>query len=82
MLKKLAIGGTLAAFAVAGIGAPAMAATPWPQDQDLNTSTQSGNVVVCGNSTIGDIFIGLLTLAPVTVSKKDPVDCSIRVYQN
>ncbi|RBQ16451.1 hypothetical protein DP939_29435 [Spongiactinospora rosea] len=81
MLKKLAIGGMLTAFAVSGVAAPAVAAAPWPGDE-TNTAQQSGNVIVCGNSAIGDIIVTLLNLAPVSVATKKPVDCSVRVYQN
>ena len=83
MLKKLALGGAVVAtFAGMGFATPAQAETPYPRDNNVNVGSQSGNVIVCGNSAIGDIFVGLLNLAPVTLADRRPVDCSVRSYQN
>ncbi|RBQ16450.1 hypothetical protein DP939_29430 [Spongiactinospora rosea] len=82
MLKKLALGGTMiAAFAGVGLAAPAHAATPWPGGE-TNASQQNGNTITCGNSAIGDVFVNLLNLTPVTLADRKPVDCGIRVTQN
>ncbi|MDF5751462.1 hypothetical protein [Spongiactinospora sp. TRM90649] len=80
MLKKLAFSGAvLAAFAGVGLAAPAHA-TVGPDEN--NVAQQSGNVIVCGNSAIGDITIPLIPLSPVTINSQKPVDCSVRAYQN
>ena len=82
MLKKLALGGAVVAtFAGIGFATPAQAATPYPKDNNVNVSSQSGNVVVCGNKAIGDITIPILNLSPVTSADREPVDCSIRNTQ-
>ena len=81
MLKKLVLTGIAAtAFAGLGVAAPAQAA-PW-NENEFNVSEQSGNVIVCGNSAIGDILIPLIPLQPVTTADRDTVDCGVRVQQD
>ncbi|MCG5217194.1 hypothetical protein [Streptosporangium sp. KLBMP 9127] len=83
MLKKLALGGAvIVAAAGLGLATPAQAETPYPRDNNVNVASQNGNVIVCGNSAIGDIVVTLISLAPVTVADRQPVDCSVRSYQN
>ncbi|MEU7897180.1 hypothetical protein AB0B45_30490 [Nonomuraea sp. NPDC049152] len=81
MLKRLAFGGALfAALAGVAFASPAQAETPRPNDS--NTAKAHGNVIVCGNSAVGDIIAVVGALAPVSFVKQQPVDCSIRVLQN
>ncbi|GLW05579.1 hypothetical protein Misp01_07090 [Microtetraspora sp. NBRC 13810] len=83
MLKKLALGGAvLTAWAGLGLATPAQADAPWPKPGGDNVAAQANNVVVCGNKAIGDISIPLIPLQPVTFNNTQPVDCSIRAYQN
>ncbi|SDQ84630.1 hypothetical protein [Thermostaphylospora chromogena] len=79
MLKKLVLAGVAAAF-TGMVAAPAQAA-PW-NENEFNVSEQSGNVIVCGNSAIGDILIPLIPLQPVTTADRDTVDCGVRVQQD
>lgn len=84
MIKKLfAIGALAAGFAGLGLATPAQA-SPWPVNtNEYNIASQNDNLAVCGNRAIDDIIVGLLPIAsPITASDKEPVDCSVRAYQN
>ncbi|RBQ16449.1 hypothetical protein DP939_29425 [Spongiactinospora rosea] len=79
MLKKFIVGSAVVAgFAALGLSTPAYAGEGW----ESNAAEQSGNVNVCGNRTIGDIFIPIIPLGPVTNSNNESTDCSFRVHQN
>jgi hypothetical protein len=85
MLKKLVLGGAvLAAFAGVSLATPAQAASvaPWPNENKVNVSEQSGNVVVCGNRGIGDISLLVVPVSPVTFVDRENVDCGFRAYQD
>ncbi|MDF5751465.1 hypothetical protein [Spongiactinospora sp. TRM90649] len=79
MLKKFIVSGAV----VAGFAALSLAAPAYASDEyDNDVATQSGNTIVCGNRTIGDISVPILNLAPVTFSNNEATDCSIRTNQN
>ncbi|MEV5413851.1 hypothetical protein AB0K60_34110 [Thermopolyspora sp. NPDC052614] len=80
MLKKFLAVGAVAGIAGFGLATPAQAG-PWPPSH-INTSSQNDNVLVCGNSVIGDITLGLITLGPLTNGGNDATDCSFKAVQN
>ncbi|GLW05580.1 hypothetical protein Misp01_07100 [Microtetraspora sp. NBRC 13810] len=81
MFRKLLVAGAVVS-GFAGLASPAQAGGHWPPPDHDNISTQSGNTAVCGNETIGDITLGLITLAPVTATGNEPVNCNFTVNQH
>lgn len=80
MLKKLVLTGIAAtAFAGLGVAAPAQAALG--NENEINVSEQSGNFIVCGNRAIGDVFLLLVPLTPITIADRTPVNCSVTATQ-